>query len=187
MSDPDDVRFRSARAIDANAVATLHADSWRRHYRGAYSDAFLDGEVVEDRLSVWVGRLGNPLPEACTFVAERDGIVVGFAHGILGEDPTWGALLDNLHVAHGLKGRGIGSRLLTLIAQVVTERTPSSGLYVWVLEQNSRAQACCAARGGACVGREVALPPGGDPRRLNGAPVKLRYAWPHPSKLVGGA
>jgi len=187
LIDLDDVRFRSASAIDAQAVARLHADSWRRHYRGAYSDAFLDGDVVQDRLSVWIGRLGDPRPEACTIIAERDGVVLGFAHGILGEDPTWGALLDNLHVADGLKRRGIGTRLLTLIAQAVVERTPSSGLCLWVLEQNTDAQAFYAARGGTCVGKAFALPPGGDPRRLNGAPVKLRYVWPCPSKLLAGA
>jgi len=187
FTDLDDVRFRSASAIDAQAVARLHADSWRRHYRGAYSDAFLDGDVVHDRLSVWIGRLGDPRPEACTIIAERDRVVVGFAHAVLGEDPTWGALLDNLHVADWLKRRGIGTRLLTLIAQAVVERTPSSGLYLWVLEQNTDAQAFYAARGGTCVGKEFALPPGGDPRRLNGAPVKLRYDWPYPSKLLAGA
>ena len=46
MTSPDDLRFRSAEAGDAAAVAGLHADSWRRHYRGAFSDAFLDGDVV---------------------------------------------------------------------------------------------------------------------------------------------
>jgi GNAT superfamily N-acetyltransferase len=187
LIDLDDVRFRSACPTDAEAIASLHTDSWRRHYRGAYSDAFLDGDVVADRLSVWIGRLSDPLPEAYTIIAERDDVVVGFAHGILGEDPTWGALLDNLHVAHGLKRRGIGARLLTLIARVVVERTPSSGLYLWVLEQNTDAQAFYAARGGTCVGREFAQPPGGDPRRLNGAPVKLRFAWPYPSRILAGA
>ena len=187
VSTFDDVRFRPACATDAQAVATLHAASWRRHYRGAYSDAFLDGDVVQDRLAVWAERLGSPLPEACTFIAERDGVAVGFAHGILGEDPTWGALLDNLHVADGLKRRGVGTRLLTLVAQVVAERTPSSGLYLWVLEQNTDAQAFYAARGGICVGKEFAVPPGGDPRRLNGAPMKLRYAWLFPSKLLASA
>ena len=46
MTSPDDLRFRPADADDAAAVAGLHADSWRRHYRGAFSDAFLDGDVV---------------------------------------------------------------------------------------------------------------------------------------------
>jgi len=40
------VGFRPARASDSEAIAALHADSWRRHYRGAYSDAFLDGDVA---------------------------------------------------------------------------------------------------------------------------------------------
>src|SRR5438046_2953958 len=147
LIDLDDVRFRSASAIDALAVARLHADSWRRHYRGAYSDAFLDGDVVQDRLSVWIGRLGDPRPEECTIIADRDGVVVGVAHGILGEDPTRGALLDNLHVAQGLTRRGIGTRLLSLIAQAVVERTPSSGLYLWVLDTNTDEQTFYAAGG----------------------------------------
>ncbi len=29
------------------------------------------------------------------------GGLIGFAHTAFDEDPTWGALLDNLHVAHG--------------------------------------------------------------------------------------
>ena len=31
---------------DIEAIAALHTDSWRRHYRGAYSDAFLDGDII---------------------------------------------------------------------------------------------------------------------------------------------
>ena len=34
--------FRAAGPDDVHAVAGLHAESWQRHYRGAYSDAFLD-------------------------------------------------------------------------------------------------------------------------------------------------
>jgi hypothetical protein len=45
--------FRAARPDDAEKVALLHADSWRRHYRGAYADSFLDSDVVADRRSVW--------------------------------------------------------------------------------------------------------------------------------------
>lgn len=49
--------FRLAAATDAAAIADLHAQSWRRHYRGAYSDAFLDGDVAADRLAAWTERL----------------------------------------------------------------------------------------------------------------------------------
>lgn len=178
--------YRTARPGDAHAIAALHAGSWQRHYRGAFSDAFLDNDAAGHLLQLWSERLGTPDPRARTILAERDGEVVGLAHTILGQDVTWGALLDNLHVARGLKRQGIGTRLLTLTAQVVLDWSPSSGMYVWVLEQNSDARAFYTARGSACVGRGEAPPPGGNPARLNGQPVNLRYAWPDPSKLVAG-
>jgi hypothetical protein len=75
---------------------------------------------------------------------------------------------------------------VTLTAQAILDRSPSSGLYLWVLEQNSDARAFYAARGGACVERAAVPPPGGDAARLNGKPMGLRYAWRDPSKLLPG-
>jgi len=51
------VRYRQAGAEDIEAIATIHADSWRLNYRGAYSDAFLDGAVDDNRRAVWTERL----------------------------------------------------------------------------------------------------------------------------------
>jgi ribosomal protein S18 acetylase RimI-like enzyme len=176
-------RFRLAGPADAAAVAHLHADSWRRHYRGAYSDAFLDRDVLADRLAVWTERLREPDPLRCTILAE-DGRLVGFANTVFDVDPTWGALLDNLHVVDGHKRRGIGSRLLAMTAEALIERPEGTGLYLWVLEQNVEAQAFYNAHGGTCVGRHRASPPGGIPSRLTGSPTKLRYAWPDPTILL---
>lgn len=184
MMTPAEVRFRSAEPGDAGAVAALHADSWRQHYRGAFSDAFLDGDVETYLREQWTGRLAAGDQRACTILAEHDGAVVGLAHTILGEHPTWGALLDNLHVAYWLKRQGIGTRLLALTARTVVDEAPGSGLYLWVLEQNTRARAFYAAQGGECVGRRRAEPPGGDPARLNGTPIGLRIAWRDPSALL---
>jgi ribosomal protein S18 acetylase RimI-like enzyme len=33
------MEYRQAAASDVVAIARLHADSWRRHYRGAYLDS----------------------------------------------------------------------------------------------------------------------------------------------------
>jgi hypothetical protein len=110
--------FRSARHSDADAVAALHADSWRRHYRGAFSDAFLDADVVADRLVVWTERLADPDGHSETIVAEDRAVgIVGFVHTIFEADPQWGALLDNLHVVYGEKRRGVGTRLLAASAR----------------------------------------------------------------------
>jgi GNAT superfamily N-acetyltransferase len=181
MPDPGP-RFRAARAEDAQAIAGLHADSWRRHYRGAYSDAFLDGEAAGYLARMWTERLTAPLPRARSVLAEYGRAVVGLAHTLLGEDPTWGALVDNLHVRYAFKRQGIGTRLLALTAQAV-RRSSSSGLHLWVLEQNSAARAFYAARGGICVERDEVPPPGGDPARLTGRPMGLRYAWHELSTL----
>jgi ribosomal protein S18 acetylase RimI-like enzyme len=172
------MRYRPATRDDIEAIAALHADSWRRHYRGAFSDRFLDGDVDADRLAVWADRLTHPRPDHHTIVADHGGRVVGFSHVALHDDPTWGALVDNLHVAHDLKGGGIGTRLMAESAAVVVERTPTSGLYLWVLEQNRPAQAFYQALGGACAGSEPDEPPGG------GTVIGLRYVWPDPSKLL---
>jgi GNAT superfamily N-acetyltransferase len=176
-------RFRLAGPGDADALANLHAESWRRHYRGAYSDAFLDGDVLADRLALWSERLRKPNPSSCTILAE-DRSLVGFAHTVFEDDPTWGALLENMHVVDARKRRGIGSRLLGLTAAAVMERGKGTGLYLWVLEQNVDARAFYEASGGSCVGRDLVTAPGGIASRLTGSPAKLRYAWPEPSVLL---
>jgi ribosomal protein S18 acetylase RimI-like enzyme len=183
----DALRLRQAVPGDAAGIAALHADSWRRHYRGAYSDSFLDGDVTGWLLALWTERLSPPDPRAHTIVGERDGGVVALAHTRLGHDPAWGALLDNLHVSYQLKRLGIGKRLLTLTAQAVVDDSPGSGLYLWVLEQNTGAQAFYAAQGGAQAERRPVSSPDGDPTRLNGAPMCFRYAWPDPSTLLSAA
>ena len=79
---------------------------------------------------------------------------------------------------------GVGTRLMALTAQAVLDATPASGLYLWVLEQNTAAQAFYTARGGSCVETRLVSPPGGDPTRLNGSPSGLRFVWPDPSTLI---
>lgn len=119
------LRFRPVGAADAIAVAALHADSWRRHYRGAYSDSFLDGDVAADRERVWTERLRTADGATQTVLAEDAAGIVGFAHVVFDSSPIWGALLDNLHVAQRCRRQGVGSELLVLMAQPVTERDTS--------------------------------------------------------------
>jgi ribosomal protein S18 acetylase RimI-like enzyme len=170
---------RAAAVRDVDAIAALHADSWRRNYRGAYRDAYLDGDVVSERLAVWRDRLTQPATTFRTIVAARDGAFAGFAHVILDDDPTWGALLENLHVVHELKRDGIGTRLMAAAARAVLEATPGAGLCLWVLDQNASAQAFYAARGGVDVGTEIRGPfPGG------GTALAHRIVWRDPSALL---
>jgi ribosomal protein S18 acetylase RimI-like enzyme len=184
MAALDRLQLRRAGAADAEQIALLHADSWRRHYRGAYSDAFLDGDVAADRRAVWIERLQESNGDTATIAAEAGGALVGFIHVLFHHDPVWGALIDNLHVSFASKGHGIGTRLMAEAARAVLERSDDSGLYLWVLEQNSGAQAFYAARAGRCVERAAVEAPGGVAARLNGSPAKLRYVWPDPALLL---
>ena len=173
------VRYRRATTNDVEPIAALHADSWRRNYRGAYLDSYLDGDVVSERIATWTERLSSATPATVTIVADDDGAVVGFAHTILDEDEQWGALLDNLHVTHERKSSGVGTLLMGETAAAVVRERPGSGLYLWVLEQNEAGQRFYESRRGIRGDRELGGPfPGG------GRAYKIRYAWPDPSVLI---
>jgi GNAT superfamily N-acetyltransferase len=180
----DELTFRPAGSDDAEAIALLHADSWRRHYRGAYSDAYLDGDVVANRRSVWSSRLAAPTHGA-TIVAENGAGLAGFVHVVFDDDDEWGSLVDNLHVVTDRHRTGIGRELMRRAGAAVVGQASSTKTYLWVLEQNARAQAFYAAIGGVCVERMAVDPPGGVPDRLNGAPNKLRIAWSDAAALLG--
>jgi GNAT superfamily N-acetyltransferase len=175
--------FRSAAVEDAEQVALLHADSWRRHYRGAYADSFLDGDIATERRSVWSARLDVPT-DTETILAEYDGRLVGFVHVAFDNDPSWGSLVDNLHVYNNHRRTGVGTQLLVRAAQAVTERAAGNPMYLWVLQQNTNAQQFYLASGGNVVETADVPPPGGDPSRLNGTPKCLRMSWPDAAQLT---
>ena len=180
MSEPI---VRIATSDDAPVIAGIHANSWRRHYRGMYSDAYLDGDLDAERLAAWTERLARD-ERYVTLVAEVDGVPVGFAHVGLDGDPEWGAHVDNLHVVHSAQGRGIGSLLLDRVAKIVMERRPGSGIFLWVLEQNEAARDFYVAKKGILRGSELSPAPGKDPRNLHGSPRRIRVTWADPASLL---
>jgi GNAT superfamily N-acetyltransferase len=165
------MRFRHATPKDATAIAALHAESWRANYRGAYRDEYLDGPVVEDRRRVWQERLSSPASNQLVVLAENDGELIGFACAYGADDPTWGSMLDNLHVRPGQQGRGTGAALLAEVAAWCRANYAGCGLYLWVLEQNRGAQRFYRRLGASDEGGELSEPPGGG--QIRGR----RYAW----------
>ena len=109
-------RLRAATYEDATAIAELHAASWRGTYRGALSDAYLDGDVEAERRVVWDERLGAPPTNQYVLVAEQDaqvvddaGTLVGFGCAYGAKDERFGTELDNLHVRAESRSGGIGA------------------------------------------------------------------------------
>lgn len=146
-SGDDALVLRPVAVTDADAIAALHAASWRVAYRGIMPDAYLDGPVVAERVAHWRGRLSDP-GDAFGVVAQRADDVIGFVWVIPDADTQWGALLDNLHVRPGLVRGGVGGRLLVAAAATLEARRPGSAMHLFVFEANVNARAFYRRWGG---------------------------------------
>jgi ribosomal protein S18 acetylase RimI-like enzyme len=171
--------FRNATAKDAAAIARLHAESWRFAYRGTFSGDYLETRVHEDRRDDWQKKFseGSRKPMFAV-VAEMGSELAGFACVYPDENPVFGSLVENLHVAPNLTGRGIGRRLLSEVVHRLRAKGSGSGLYLWVVEQNHRAREFYAKAGAILAGSEVHSMPDGQ------SVVALRCHWPDPRKLL---
>jgi ribosomal protein S18 acetylase RimI-like enzyme len=167
-----DISIRHAAAGDAQTIASLHCASWRETYRGILDQAFLDGEIEQERLAVWSKRLGDPDPSQIVLIAHDDAEPVGFVCAFTDADARWGSMVDNLHVKAGLRGQGVGEHLLRTAAQTVTATTETQGLHLWVFEANEAAVRFYLRMGGEVVEREKSEIPA-----AHGAPA-LRIFWP---------
>jgi GNAT superfamily N-acetyltransferase len=164
------MRLRAATAVDAAAIAALHAASWRATYRGSLRDDYLDGEVGAERLALWTERLARPAANQHVLVAD-DGEPIGFACAYGCDDEQFGTQLDNLHVRHDRHGGGVGARLIAAVAAWCAATHPGTGLYLWVVDRNAAARRFYDRLGGVDVGGDLWAPPDG-----TRVPVR-RYVW----------
>lgn len=170
--------LRIARADDAESIAVLHTESWRRTYRGMMSDEFLDGGALGNRRGVWRERLHADTPNQFVCVAEQDSRIVGFICAFSNQDPIWGAYIDNLHVAHDLQRRGVGRALMRSAAEWLCRAQSSGGVYLWVMEANASARAFYERLGASNAGCVNLEDPSG------GRAPNCRYVWGDPRMLL---
>ncbi|GAB2554386.1 GNAT family N-acetyltransferase [Spirosoma aerophilum] len=166
------IRYREATVDDAEQISQLHSLSWQQNYRGIWRDDFLNDHVLENRRAVWQNRLNQPAPNQYILVAESDNELCGFACAYTDSDPVWGTLLDNLHVLKNQKGHGIGTHLIKSAARWSYEKRPSSGFFLWVLEQNSPARKFYDGLGATNHETQSLKNPDGDHSNA------CRYVWP---------
>ncbi|MEM8906487.1 MAG: GNAT family N-acetyltransferase [Bacteroidota bacterium] len=165
------IQFRPGGIADLQRIATLHAQSWQTHYQGMLRAAYLQHEVEADRLRVWTKRLEQVPDNQVLILAETAEQLCGFVCVYLGDDPQWGALLDNLHVVPSWQHQGLGRALLKRAADAVHRFDPQMSMYLWVLAQNEAAIGFYDRLGGhqqALVFDDI---PGGGKAHL------LRYVW----------
>jgi GNAT superfamily N-acetyltransferase len=132
--------IRAAVPDDAATIAKLHVDSWRWAYRGLLADDVLDGLRVEDRAAIWTELLVDP--DVSVVVAEREGILAGFASGCRTRDDdatSETGEVATIYLAESSAGSGLGAELFGRIQAELRSRgfTRAS---LWVLEANARAR-----------------------------------------------
>ena len=172
------IEYRAAQPRDAEAVASLHARSWRENFRGEFTDAFLDGDLPGERLRVWRGRLDRPAENQFVQVALDGANLVGFVCAYGAHDPRWGSLIDNLHVADAAKKTGVGSSLMRQAGAWLASRFADQAVHLLVLESNSAARRLYERLGGRSA--EVFTT-----ETHGGAVVRsCRYVWPRPHVLA---
>jgi L-amino acid N-acyltransferase YncA len=131
------VRVRAAEARDAFAIAHVHVDTWRSHYRGIVTDEYLSNLSYESRQRYWESALIDPKGQS-VFVAEDDrGEVVGFAAcGPAREKTeTFDGELYAIYVLQSAQEKGTGKKLVLGVARDLRTRGFRSML-AWVLEKN---------------------------------------------------
>ena len=170
--------LRTAQADDADVIARLHAESWRRTYRGMMTDEFLDGDALENRRRVWGERLGKPAANQFVCVAQDHSTILGFICAFAEEDPAWGSYIDNLHVIHAMHRRGIGRALMQSAAEWLCRVQPDRGVYLWVMEANTSARAFYERLGAMNAGTIDKIDPG------RGHAPNCRYVWARPRVLL---
>jgi GNAT superfamily N-acetyltransferase len=171
------VEYRPANYGDARSVAALHAENWRRAYRGNFRDEYLDGDVFSERQSVWDSRLGRPAGNQHVCVALQGARVVGFVCVFGSQDREWGSFIDNLHVHAEVQRLGIGSTLMRKAGGWLSSEFPNERAYLFVWEFNP-ARARYERLGGLNTGMVERENPGGGTGRY------FRYVWERPQQLV---
>jgi ribosomal protein S18 acetylase RimI-like enzyme len=129
-----DVPIRPVTVADADAIAALHAASWRSAYRGIFKDETLGPSLDGERQEHWRARLGAMTPADTVLIADAQGFIAVWATG----DPGFGAYIDNLHVRPDRRSGGLGRRLLGAAMQRVAVRGERRA-YLWVFDDNVRA------------------------------------------------
>jgi GNAT superfamily N-acetyltransferase len=135
------VTIRPATIEDAPAIAEVHVHSWQWAYRGLISDDYLDRLSIERRAEMHAQRLATQTEER-TWVADREGQIVGFTNTGPSRDPDASprtAEIAAIYLRREATGRGIAHALFAHAVQDLWQRGYERAT-LWVLETNARAR-----------------------------------------------
>ncbi len=142
------ITLQTAGLTDYENIARLHAANWRNNYRGILSDDFLDKKVERFMMDSWREKLRLPRDKQYTTIAYRNTEIAGFSCMLIDDDPVFGSMLDNLHVAENSQNQGVGRLLMKNCADLILNYAANRKMYLWVYLENKNAIAVYDRWGG---------------------------------------
>jgi ribosomal protein S18 acetylase RimI-like enzyme len=148
------VGIREATVEDAEAIATIHVDSWQAAYRGILPEAYLANLSVMRRREAWHDFIIAGRPRVLVAHADdhADAAILGwvaFGDSRDGDkDHRW-AEVETLYIAPAFWRKGIGRRLIDA-ARHALQSAGYTDVALWVLLDNRRARAFYKRSGFVC-------------------------------------
>jgi ribosomal protein S18 acetylase RimI-like enzyme len=159
---------------DAAALARVHVRSWRETYAGLLPGPFLAQMNAGVYARRWRRQLMATEPPELVLCAEGAGGLVGYCGA---SDKGAAAEVSTLYIIRPAQRRGLGKRLLSSAAKVMSARGAKS-LHLWVLNGNAKARAFYEHMGGVPIEERTV---GG----WDGAFRETAFGWTDISKLTG--
>ncbi|MEM9617348.1 MAG: GNAT family N-acetyltransferase [Pseudomonadota bacterium] len=142
------MKIRRATPGDYDAIARLHAASWKDAYRGLLPDDFIDRRMDAELQKYW-GGIGLSEKDF-VFVAEDTGREIAGFILLWDQDMPY---IESLHVAPGRRSSGVGESLMRAAATELQAGGHSTA-HLWVMAGNPRARAFYERLGGKVRGEE---------------------------------
>ena len=137
--EPEPIVLRGALPGDARAMAGLNVRAWRAFFPGLVPQALIDGMELEPRVRYWEEHLPSTPPER-TWVAERNGRVIGLTHvgPSRDADAPEVAELYGMYVEPEAVGTGVGRALMKAALEHL-RAGPWEEAILWTLPGDHRA------------------------------------------------
>ena len=136
------MRIREAEPKDVASIASIHVRAWQDAYRGQLDDAYLDALDVDERVPQTRSMIEEAPPGFRSWVAEDEGVVIGFAVTGPTQDADAGEKMAELYAMYlepGRVGTGVGRALLDHAVADLLARG-FTGATLWILASNARAR-----------------------------------------------
>lgn len=131
--------IRRATKNDIKQIAKIHIETWKNAYTGLVSDRLLDSLDIEERIEKWKEILSENNTVSKVFVAENEGIVLGFISVGESREKKEEGEIWSIYVDHNQYRKGIGAQLLKAGEQELLKDGYENAT-LWVLKGNKQGE-----------------------------------------------